>query len=98
MSAPIIRGWAYAFDDDRSPPVTKQRAEPIDADVFVVPAPSKHHCAYCHTVLDHKANSYQVCDAEACRKKQARDINIKRLDRAQQQAGGGIVQRGKNRQ
>lgn len=97
MSAPIIRGWAYAFDDDRSPPVTKQRAEPIEEPATQLP-PNTHHCAYCLAPVDHKANSYQVCDAEACRKKQARDINTKRLDRAQQQAGGGLVQRGKNRQ
>lgn len=97
MSAPVaIRGWAYAFDDDRSPPVTTVRAKPIE-EAAVEPAPAKQHCPYCHTLLV-RGVDVVVCADLVCAKKLARDNNTRRLDRAQQQAGGGIVQRGKNRQ
>lgn len=97
MMTATINRWCYAFDDDRSPPVIKQRTKPLEEPAVPVP-PNTHHCAYCLTPVDHKANSYQVCDDEKCRKKHERDKNTQRLDRAHQQAGGGIVQRGKNRQ
>lgn len=98
MTSATINRWCYAFDDDRSPPVTKKPAQPIDAHVFVVPAPHRHHCTYCHTVLQRSTKGIGVCDEDACSKKHQRDRDIQRLDRAQQAAGGGIVQRGKNRQ
>lgn len=97
MTATINR-WCYAFDDDRSPPVIKKPDRPVDADVFVVPAPRHHHCTYCHTVLAQTSRALPLCDDEKCQKKHARDKEIKRLDMLQQRAGGGLVQQGKNRQ
>ena len=95
MSATINR-WCYAFDDDRSPPVTKKAAKPVDA-IVAEPAPEKRHCPYCHT-LTSSGNGTAICGEEACAKKLARDKSIQRLDLAHQRCGGGIVQQGKNRQ
>lgn len=97
MMTATINRWCYAFDDDRSPPVVKRAAKPIEEPAVPIP-PNTHHCAYCLTPVDHKANAYQVCEGERCQKKHARDKEIKRLDLAQQRAGGGLVQQGKNRQ
>lgn len=96
MTATINR-WCYAFDDDRSPPVTRRAAKPLDSD-GPAPAPIKHHCYYCHTLLDRTLNPAAVCDDEKCRKKWLRDKETKRLDELLQRAGGGLAQKGKNRQ
>lgn len=97
MTTATINRWCYAFDDDRSPPVTKKAPKPVDP-IVAEPAPQKHHCAYCHTILHRGTKGVGVCDEEGCLKKFARDKDIQRLDRAHQQSGSGIGQRGKNRQ
>jgi hypothetical protein len=96
MTSATINNWCYSFDDDRSPPVTKKAAKPLDH-VVAEPAPAKRHCPYCHTLVA-VGNGTAICGDEKCAKKHQRDKDIQRLDLAHQRCGGGLVQQGKNRQ